>query len=244
MTLPAPRISRAALRTCRDSGQALPIYITVVAGLLFLAFAYFAVGQAAAARNGAQSAADAAALAAAQDARDQLREALIGSLQEPADWPVLLAGQRYDAIRACLAAGSFAQRNDAAVAGDGCLQLADDRQGFTVQVRTTGGMGASVIPGTENEQAEARATAVIEPKCALQPDEEPGGGGTGDESPKPEPGAGDQEPGAGDKDKDRDSRQLSLRCDGQEWSIDPEEPDPAHPGFPRAADLFSVKLAD
>nr|WP_037800931.1 pilus assembly protein TadG-related protein [Streptomyces ochraceiscleroticus] len=240
-------MSRAALRTCRDSGQALPIYITVVAGLLFLAFAYFAVGQAGAARNGAQSAADAAALAAAQDARDQVREALLGSLDEPADWPVLLEGQRYDAVRACLAAGGFAQRNDAAVAGDGCRQLSDDRQGFTVQVRTTGGMGASVIPGTENEQAKARATAVIEPKCALRPDEEPGGGGTGDEPPEPEPGAGDDpkpEPGAGDKDKDRDSRHLNLMCDGQEWSIDPEEPDPAHPDFPRAADLFSVKLAD
>ncbi|MBZ4020800.1 hypothetical protein CCS38_34805 [Streptomyces purpurogeneiscleroticus] len=232
------------MRTCRDSGQALPIYITVVAGLLFLAFAYFAVGQAAAARNGAQSAADAAALAAAQDAREQLREALIGSLHEPADWPVLLEGQRYDAVRACLAAGSFAQHNDAAVAGDGCRQLMDQRQGFTVQVRTTGGMGASVIPGTENEQAEARATAVIEPKCALPADEEPGGGGTGDEQPEPEPGADEPEPGAGDKDKDRESEHLNLMCDGQEWSIDPEEPDPAHPDFPRAADLFSVKLAD
>nr|WP_030265558.1 pilus assembly protein TadG-related protein [Streptomyces violens] len=235
---------RARPRTCRDSGQALPIYITVVAGLLFLAFAYFAVGQAAAARNGAQSAADAAALAAAQDARDQLREALLGSLREPADWPVIIEGQLYDAARACLAAGGFAQRNDAAMAGDGCRQLADQRQGFTVRVRTTGGMGASVIPGTENEQAEAEATAVIEPKCALRPDEEPGGGGSGDESPDPEPGADDPEPGAGDKDKDRESGHLNLMCDGQEWSIDPEEPDPAHPDFPRAADLFSVKLAD
>lgn len=224
----------------------------MVAGLLFLAFAYFAVGQAAAARNGAQSAADAAALAAAQDARDQLREALLGSLNEPADWPVLIQGEAYDAARACLAAGGFAQRNDAAVAGDGCRQLSDDRQGFAVQVRTTGGMGASVIPGTENEQATARATAVIEPKCALRPDEEPGGGGTGDApepapgagDPEPEPGADGPEPGAGDKDKDRDPRHLNMTCDGQEWSIDPEEPDPAHPGFPRAADLFSVKLAD
>ncbi|MER7399799.1 pilus assembly protein TadG-related protein [Streptomyces sp. NPDC000151] len=224
------------MRTCRDSGQALPIYITVVAGLLFLAFAYFAVGQAAAARNGAQSAADSAALAAAQDARDQLREALLGSLHEPADWPVLIKGQLYDAARACLAAGSFAQRNGTAVAGDGCRQLSDQREGFTVQVRTTGGMGASVIPGTENEQATASAVAVIEPKCALRPDEKPGGGGTGDEDPKPKPG-GD------DGDKDRDPRRLNLMCDGQEWSIDPEEPDPAHPDFPRAADLFSVKLA-
>ncbi|MGV9241848.1 pilus assembly protein TadG-related protein, partial [Streptomyces nigra] len=52
-----------------DTGQAFPIYITVAAGLLFLAFAYLAVGQAAANRNGAQTAADAAALAAALDTR-------------------------------------------------------------------------------------------------------------------------------------------------------------------------------
>jgi hypothetical protein len=39
-----------------DAGQAFPIYIVVVGGLLFLAFAYFAVGQAAANRNGAQTA--------------------------------------------------------------------------------------------------------------------------------------------------------------------------------------------
>src|SRR4051794_28092055 len=59
-------------RKYHDAGQAFPIYITVVGGLLFLAFAYLAVGQAAATRNGAQTAADAAALAAAQDLRDKL----------------------------------------------------------------------------------------------------------------------------------------------------------------------------
>jgi hypothetical protein len=39
-----------------DAGQAFPIYITVVAGLLFLALAYLAVGQAAATRSEAQTA--------------------------------------------------------------------------------------------------------------------------------------------------------------------------------------------
>ncbi|MFI9030590.1 pilus assembly protein TadG-related protein [Streptomyces sp. NPDC053560] len=229
----------AAARTRRDfgdSGQALPIYITVVAGLLFLAFAYFAVGQAAASRNGAQSAADAAALGAAQDAREQLRDGLLASLHEPADWAVFLRGEVYDAARACVAAGSFAAHNEAQVAGGGCRQLSDQRQGFTVQVRTTGGMGASVIPGTENEQSEAKATAVIEPKCAV-PEEEPEEDGTGD--PDPAPGTDDK-----DKDKGRDSQRLYLMCDGQEWSIDPDEPGPARPDFPRAADLFAVRLAD
>jgi len=69
-----------------DAGQAFPIYITVVAGLLFLAFAYLAVGQAAANRNGAQTAADAAALAAAQDTRDQLAELWKLDVKDPAKW--------------------------------------------------------------------------------------------------------------------------------------------------------------
>ena len=55
-----------------DAGQAFPIYITVVGGLLFLALAYFAVGQATVNRGGAQTAADAASLAAAQYVRYHL----------------------------------------------------------------------------------------------------------------------------------------------------------------------------
>ena len=62
------------VRRYGDSGQAFPIYITVVGGLLCLALAYFAVGQAAVNRNGAQSAADAAALAAALNTRDELAD--------------------------------------------------------------------------------------------------------------------------------------------------------------------------
>ncbi|MEK8172388.1 hypothetical protein NKH77_33525 [Streptomyces sp. M19] len=37
-------------RRAQDAGQAFPIYITAVAGLLFLALAFFAVGQAGATR--------------------------------------------------------------------------------------------------------------------------------------------------------------------------------------------------
>ncbi|MEK8144688.1 pilus assembly protein TadG-related protein [Streptomyces sp. M10(2022)] len=55
----------------------------MVVGLLFLAFAFFAVGQASATRNGAQGAADAAALAAAQDARDGMRLPFLAALESP-----------------------------------------------------------------------------------------------------------------------------------------------------------------
>lgn len=66
-----------------DQGQAFPIYIAMVAGLLFLAFAFFAVGKASVTRNGAQGAADAAALAAAQQARDEIGPAFLGVLLLP-----------------------------------------------------------------------------------------------------------------------------------------------------------------
>jgi hypothetical protein len=67
-------------RLAGDAGQAFPIYITAVAGLLFLALALFAVGQAGATRNGGQTAADAAALGAAEDFRAQLRKGLLDAI--------------------------------------------------------------------------------------------------------------------------------------------------------------------
>lgn len=63
-----------------DAGQAFPIYIMMVAGLLFLALAFFAVGKASALRNEAQGAADASALAAGQSAREQFEAPFIEAL--------------------------------------------------------------------------------------------------------------------------------------------------------------------
>lgn len=79
-------------RRYSDAGQAFPIYITVVAGLLFLAFAYLAVGQAAVNRGGAQTAADAAALAAAQDTRDQLAGVWKLDVLDPTKWQDIFRG--------------------------------------------------------------------------------------------------------------------------------------------------------
>lgn len=79
-------------RRYSDAGQAFPIYITVVAGLLFLAFAYVAVGQAAVNRGGAQTAADAAALAAAQDTRDQLAGKWVAVVLDPTKWQDIFDG--------------------------------------------------------------------------------------------------------------------------------------------------------
>ncbi|MFI2346740.1 pilus assembly protein TadG-related protein [Streptomyces sp. NPDC019443] len=220
-------------RSSRDSGQAFPIYITVVAGLLFLAFAYFAVGQAAATRNGAQTAADAAALAAAQDAREQLRTGWLEVILNPAEWEDFLEGRRFGEYTACRKAEDFAARNDAEVVKPlDCRSLPGaGEQGFTVKVRTRGTVGESVVPGTETKHATAKAKAVIKPRCTFdEPEPEP------EETGEPDPG----ETGKPDPDEDKDEKPiLGLSCDGVPWDIDPK-----HPNLPSAADLFTVRLAD
>jgi len=152
-----------------DAGQAFPIYITVVGGLLFLAFAYFAVGQAAANRNGAQTAADAAALAAAQDTRDQLAGKWVENVLDPTKWQDLLHGNGA-VLNGCWRAYQLASQNDAPVDDPtgGCkpslLPLS-----YTVYVKADKPVGESVVPGTESHYAHAHATAVIEPLCTFTP---------------------------------------------------------------------------
>jgi hypothetical protein len=153
------------LRKYGDAGQAFPIYITVVGGLLFLAFAYFAVGQAAANRNGAQTAADAAALAAAQDKRDQLADAWVKAVLDPTKWQGIFEGNAEGLVPSCWRAHELAAQNDAQVlscAPDGPL-------GFAVEVETNKSVGESVVPGTEEQKSDAFATAVIEPRCDFDP---------------------------------------------------------------------------
>lgn len=147
-----------------DAGQAFPIYITVVGGLLFLAFAYFAVGQAAANRNDAQTAADAAALAAAQDRRDQLAGAWVRDLLDPAKWQDIFDGNAEGLSPSCWRADQLAAQNDASLlscAPDGLL-------GYTVEVETNKSVGESIVPGTEERRSNASATAVIERRCGFE----------------------------------------------------------------------------
>ncbi|MFG3246843.1 pilus assembly protein TadG-related protein [Streptomyces sp. NPDC048187] len=148
-----------------DAGQAFPIYITVVGGLLFLALAYFAVGQASANRNGAQTAADAAALATAQDARDQLADMWVNHVLEPTEWERIFEGDVAGLGPSCWRAEQLASRNDARVLScnpEGLL-------GFTVKVEATKSVGDSIVPGTENKRAQASATAEIESRCTFEP---------------------------------------------------------------------------
>ncbi|MER5711107.1 pilus assembly protein TadG-related protein [Streptomyces sp. NPDC002122] len=199
-----------------DSGQAFPVYIVVIAGLLFLAFAYFAVGQAAFTRNSAQTAADAAALAAAQDARDQLREGWLEVILDPDRWDELLRGKVYDEDAACHRAADFAALNEAVLSGNLCEPL--DPSGFRVTVTTT---------GSESRHAMASAEAVIEPLCEFRAPE-----------PSSEPTPTPTE--TGDTQEEEGGPITGLVCDGDPLEIDPEDP----ATLPSAVDLFTVRLSE
>ncbi|WP_327401613.1 pilus assembly protein TadG-related protein [Streptomyces sp. NBC_01288] len=164
-------------RRYSDAGQAFPIYITVVAGLLFLAFAYLAVGQAAVNRGGAQTAADAAALAAAQDTRDQLAGVWKLDVLDPTKWQDIFHGIADGLTPSCGRADELAGQNEAGV--DSCTQT--EPLSFTVAVKTDKPVGDSIVPGTEDKYSTAHATAVIESLCTFQL---PGAGAGDDVLPK------------------------------------------------------------
>jgi hypothetical protein len=135
----------------------------VVAGLLFLAFAYLAVGQAAVNRGGAQTAADAAALAAAQNERDQLTDQWVKVLLDPTKWQDIFDGKA--AIDdPCRRARQLATQNDAQL--NACFP--PDLLKYRVDVKTNKSVGRSVVPGTETLKSTASATAEIEPLCTFK----------------------------------------------------------------------------
>ena len=151
----------------RDAGQAFPVYIVVVAALLFLGFAYFAVGQAATNRNDAQGAADAAALAAANEAREQIGKDLLEDIEDLDDWEDLLAALLFPTGPSCEKAQQFASKNSAA--SEECQRLGSPQTGFSVTVENGKAVGESVIPGTGDTRSRASASATIEPRCTLEP---------------------------------------------------------------------------
>jgi hypothetical protein len=137
----------------------------VVAGLLFLAFAYLAVGQAAANRNGAQTAADAAALAAALDTRDALADAWVENVRDPTMWLAIFNGEGVP-FDGCGRAAELAAQNDASA---DCGVAEGRLPGYRVEVETNKPVGDSIVPGTEQMYSKASAVAVIEPLCTFPP---------------------------------------------------------------------------
>ncbi|MFJ7629391.1 pilus assembly protein TadG-related protein [Streptomyces sp. NPDC097595] len=211
------------VRRKAEAGQAAPLYIAAVAGVLFVALVLFAFGEADIRRNGAQSAADAAALAAAKESRSRLEPDLKAHLTDPEYLEsVFSASYLGGADDACRKASDFAARNKAGSVR--CRPLADGRWGYEVRLKSAKGMSTDIVPGTEGRKAEAMAVAVIEPRCAFVP---------------AETAAPDADPGA-----DADPPSVSIgriHCDGgPDWSVDPEDPTLV----PDVADLFTVRLAE
>ncbi|MFB7912560.1 pilus assembly protein TadG-related protein [Streptomyces sp. NPDC056061] len=148
-------------RLRRDAGQAFPIYVVMVAGLLFLVFAFFAVGKASALRNGAQGAADAAALAAARQARDEFEAPFLASLPED----LLDAYLQSHPVGGCSAAQGLADANKADVRN--CLPIPGGyRDRIQVEVDGRNKVDSPVLPGSKQTYAKAKATAVIEFRCS------------------------------------------------------------------------------
>ncbi|NUS12877.1 MAG: hypothetical protein HOY69_16005 [Streptomyces sp.] len=146
------------------------IYIVAMSALFFLAFAYFAVGQASVTRNQAQTAADAAALAAARADRDALRDDFLAAVTagDVGKLTGLLTNLGQHDGAACAAAAAYAGDNGAVMAPDDCNR-ADAGFGYTVTVSSRDPVGKSVVQGTEDIYAKATATAVVEPRCVVGP---------------------------------------------------------------------------
>ncbi|MCX4715680.1 pilus assembly protein TadG-related protein [Streptomyces virginiae] len=212
-------------RGARDQGQAFPIYVVMVAGLLFAALALFAIGQASVTRSDAQGAADAAALAAGREARDTVLLGLDLTSVKPADWNRIVDGRLFKVGEACAAAEAFATKNDAEATA--CEPVPPR---FTVTVKTDRTVGESVVPETGSMHGTATATALIEPKCHLGAVSAPSptpttsaGGGSPSPTPTPTPST------------------VSFSCGGELVKLDP-----LAPGSLSALTrkLFSVRLAD
>ncbi|WP_274040980.1 pilus assembly protein TadG-related protein [Streptomyces iconiensis] len=181
------------------------LYGVVITGLLFLAFAFFAVAQASTVRNGGQTAADAAALAAAQDDRDELFDGFLEALDDGAAWQDWLNGIAAIAGDGCGEADDFAAQNESDVLScDEVTRNGDN--GYTVKIETRFDTGKTFVPGADNKKARATATAVIKPLC----------------------------------DFDEGAEEIEITCDGEDFSIDPEDEDIDL----KPADLFSVVLVD
>ncbi|WP_236710824.1 pilus assembly protein TadG-related protein [Streptomyces sp. 150FB] len=232
------------MRTSREAGQAAPLYVLMVASLLFLALVFFAVGQAGATRNGAQSAADAAALAAARESRDRLGDGLLANLLKPGYLEDVFNDNLVGPPVGCDAAGSYAGMNGANVTS--CDFATRYTWGVSVSVVTRKPMGNSILPGTESKFGHADATAIVEPRCTFEPaqDQEPPGGGAtpgGQETPGDDatPDDGATPADGGNPDDAKGVSPGEFVCDDGNWKIDPEQPKL----FPDMADLFTVRLA-
>ncbi|MEU5151725.1 pilus assembly protein TadG-related protein [Streptomyces yangpuensis] len=214
------------VRRTVDQGQAFPIYVIVVAGLLFTALAFFVVGQASTTRSDAQGAADAAALAAGRAARDDvLLDVDLVSLA-PADWTKILQGKLFEVGESCGEAAVFAAKNNATV-----TTCEPTLPRFTVTVKTKEPVGESVIPGTESMHGTASATTLIESNCHL--------GAVATPSPTPTPTSTTPAGGGSTAPPTATPSTVTFECGGKSVKLDPLKPGSLSE---LTRKLFSVRL--
>ncbi|MFJ2089653.1 pilus assembly protein TadG-related protein [Streptomyces sp. NPDC087901] len=150
-----------------EEGQAAPLYITAVTGLLFLALVFFAFGEADVKRNGAQTAADATALAAAKDSRKLLKLDLMAHVMDRGFYTEVFNAP-YVGMDGCAMASSFGARNGATEVD--CRPVSGMRWGYEVELKSRKKMSANLVPGTEGRRAEAEAVAVLDNRgCTFVP---------------------------------------------------------------------------
>jgi hypothetical protein len=118
----------------------------------------------------------------------------VRDLLDPTKWQQIFDGNAEGLGPSCWRAYQLAAQNDAQVAGRGCVP--EGLLGFTVEVETNKSVGESIVPGTEQQKANAIATAVIEPLCTFELP-----GDDGDEKVLP-----------------------ALTCEGREWDLDADDP--------------------
>ncbi|WP_284575844.1 pilus assembly protein TadG-related protein [Streptomyces sp. 2P-4] len=206
----------------RDRGQAFPIYIVVITGMLFASLAFFVVGRGGVARSNAQGAADAAALAAAGEARDRVFLGLDLSGLTLEGWRQVAHGDLLTGRGACEEAVAFAARNGARADCQAEIPL------VTVTATTDEAIGQSVVPGTEAMRGKATAKALIKPQCELRSAPQPAPTLT---TPGPTPSPGPSQ-GAGS---------VSFMCDGKLLTVDLAKPGSL---TQLARRLFTVRLVD
>ncbi|MCX5142542.1 pilus assembly protein TadG-related protein [Streptomyces sp. NBC_00338] len=151
-----------------EAGQAAPLYITAVTGLLFLALIFFAFGEADVKRSGAQTAADSSALALAKESRSLMELDLKAHITDRAFYISAFNLPFLQGYTICPKAAGFAASNGASLEGcDG--PTVKGRWGFHVAVRSNKPVTANLVPGAKGKRARTKATAIVESRCKFVP---------------------------------------------------------------------------
>ncbi|WP_406454207.1 pilus assembly protein TadG-related protein [Streptomyces sp. NBC_00876] len=154
-------------RANSETGQAAPLYITAMTGLLFLALVFFAFGEADVQRNGAQTAADASALAAAKDSRSKMALELKAHITDRGYYIAVFNLPFFGSRNTCPQASAWASKNDATNAH--CIWPYQGRWAFFVDLQSEKGMSTKLVPRTKGKKAKTEAVAVVENLCKFIP---------------------------------------------------------------------------